>query len=101
MFNVVFDPEYRAIPGLLRRLREAAGLSQRQMAFRLGRSQSHIYKLEGGQRPVEIVEFCRLAVAAGVEPADAFAQLLADLRGVGCVFNPAEPASAPIRPSDH
>jgi transcriptional regulator with XRE-family HTH domain len=76
MFNIIFSDEYKVVPGYIAELRQRAGLSQRDVAAALNRSQSHIYKLETGQRPVEIVEFCRLVRALGAEPQAAFAELL-------------------------
>ena len=79
MFNIVFSEEYKVVPGFLCSLRKRRGLSQRDVASALGRSQSHIYKIETGQRPIELIEFCRFAAALGVEPAEAFVALLGEL----------------------
>jgi transcriptional regulator with XRE-family HTH domain len=79
VFNIVFSEEYKVVPGFLCSLRMRSGLSQRDVASALGRSQSHIYKIETGQRPIELIEFCRFARALGVEPAEAFAALLGEL----------------------
>ena len=84
MFNIIFSDEYKVVPGYMADLRRRSGLSQRDVAAALNRSQSHIYKLETGQRPVEIVEFLRLLKALGAEPQTAFADLLARLSDEGC-----------------
>jgi transcriptional regulator with XRE-family HTH domain len=86
MFNIVFSDEYTVAPALLVRLRNRAGRSQRDLAAALGRSQSHIYKLETGQRPIEIVEFCRFACAVGVDPNVAFRMLLREWDQKGCGY---------------
>jgi transcriptional regulator with XRE-family HTH domain len=43
--------------------REAAGLTQREAAVRLGRSQSYVAKSESGERRVDIVELVQFAAA--------------------------------------
>jgi len=55
-----------AYAGFRRRLtaaREAAGLTQRQAALRLGRSQSFVAKSESGERRVDVVELAEFARA--------------------------------------
>src|SRR5689334_21895667 len=47
----------------LRIAREEAGLTQREVARRLGRSQSYVCKAENGEQRVDVVElrnFCRI-----------------------------------------
>lgn len=67
---------YRPIPGLLRDLRETAGMSQRAIGERLGRPQSWVYNCEVGNRRVDVAEFCLWCLATGVAPADALMQFL-------------------------
>jgi transcriptional regulator with XRE-family HTH domain len=45
--------------------REAAGLTQRDAAARLGRSQSFVAKSESGERRVDVVELLEFARAYG------------------------------------
>lgn len=64
---------------LLTREREAAGLTQAQVAARLGRHQPFISTIEAGQRRVDVVEFLELAEAIGFDPCT----LIEDLRTYG------------------
>jgi transcriptional regulator with XRE-family HTH domain len=83
LFNIIFSDEYEVIPAMLVRWRQSAGLSQRELASVLGRSQGHVYRMETRQRPVELVEFCRIASAAGLDPTDALQALLDEIAKVG------------------
>lgn len=47
---------YRKFLGRLRRAREEAGLTQAEVAQRLGRPQSFMSKCETGERRVDVVE---------------------------------------------
>lgn len=52
----------------LRQAREAAGLTQTDVAERLGRPQSYVAKTEGGERRLDVVEFVALAQAIEADP---------------------------------
>jgi transcriptional regulator with XRE-family HTH domain len=68
---------YQAVPPFLRRLRERAGLTQRELGRRLNRPQSWVYNCETANRRVDITEFVAWAQACGVDPKAAFARFLA------------------------
>lgn len=76
MSSIIFSEEYAVLPRLLLEHRRRAGLSQRCVAQRMRRSQSHVYKMETGQRRIELIEFCRYVAATNGDPAAAFAELL-------------------------
>jgi transcriptional regulator with XRE-family HTH domain len=59
--------EYRALQAELRTIREAAGLSQRELAARLKVAPSWVAKVEAGERRIDIVELCRLAAACNAD----------------------------------
>jgi transcriptional regulator with XRE-family HTH domain len=63
---------YRQLPGLLRRLREAAGLTQRELAARLRVTHVAVHKSERGERRVDVAEFMDWCLACGADPEDAF-----------------------------
>jgi transcriptional regulator with XRE-family HTH domain len=86
MFNIVFSDEYLAVPKLLAELRRKAGLSQRGLANILGRSQGHVQRMETGQRPIELVEFCRIARAADLDPRAALGAFLEAWEGLGLAY---------------
>ncbi|MGH8294241.1 MAG: helix-turn-helix domain-containing protein [Steroidobacteraceae bacterium] len=56
--------------------RKAAGLTQRQLATRLKRSNSFVWKIEAGERRVEVLEFIEIARCLGQDPARMFARVL-------------------------
>ena len=69
--------EYRSLPAMLRRMREDAKLSQRDLGDRLRkRPQSWVYNCETGNRRVDIAEFVAWCRACDVDPLKAVARLL-------------------------
>jgi transcriptional regulator with XRE-family HTH domain len=60
--------EYRALREELRRLRAAAGLSQRDLAAELGVAHSWVAKVESGERRIDLVEFLWFAAACEADP---------------------------------
>lgn len=59
---------YQPFPGLLRKLREEAGHSQRALGDKLERPQSWIHNCEVGNRRVDVSEFCDWCRACEVSP---------------------------------
>ncbi len=55
--------------------RKAKGLTQTQLADRLGGGQSFISKIERGERRLDVGEFVTVAQALGVEPVQFFSKL--------------------------
>ena len=66
---------YRNVPDFLRRLREQAGLSQRELAERIGESQWWVHRGEIGSRRVDVAEFIVWCRGCGVEPGETLRQL--------------------------
>jgi len=52
---------------LLVAAREKAGLTQQQLADRLGKPQSFISKYEGGERRIDVIEFIAIADALDMD----------------------------------
>ena len=50
-------------------MRKAAGITQVELAERLGKPQSFVSKVERGERRLDVIEFCQVAEALGHEPA--------------------------------
>ena len=61
MVKSIHTKEYAYFVGLLRKARLEAGLTQVQIAKKLGRPQSHISNVESGQQRVDVVELKRFA----------------------------------------
>jgi transcriptional regulator with XRE-family HTH domain len=70
-----FASIYRKVPRLLTEMRAGAGLTQRQLAVRIGKSQSWVFKSEAANRRVDIAEFLEWAIGCEMEPAEAFKRL--------------------------
>ena len=62
----VSSPSYRAAVGVLKDARAAAGLTQRELAARIGRPHTVIANIERGERQIDVVEFIAIARALGV-----------------------------------
>ena len=73
-------PAYRLLPPLLRKMREAAGMTQRDLGRKLKKPQSWVYNCESANRRVDVTEFAYWCRACGVDPTDAFAEMVARLR---------------------
>ena len=67
--------EYQVLTGLLIDARRKAGLTQQQLAEKLGRPQSWVAKTEGGERRLDVVEFVQLLRALGASPTDVIGRL--------------------------
>jgi transcriptional regulator with XRE-family HTH domain len=63
-------PRHRRLIEEIVRAREAAGLSQRELAKVLKRSPSYVSKFEAAERRLEVCEFTELCEALGVDAPD-------------------------------
>lgn len=75
MAKAQHSPRYRPLPPLLRRLRQAAGLTQRELAERLRSSHVMVHKSEVGDRRVDVTEFIDWCLACSADPDEAFKSL--------------------------
>jgi transcriptional regulator with XRE-family HTH domain len=66
---------HKALIDLLIEKRQAAGMTQADLAARLGEYQSFVARLESGERRVDVIEFLELAEALGFDPAKAILAL--------------------------
>ncbi|HEY3850301.1 MAG TPA: helix-turn-helix transcriptional regulator [Steroidobacteraceae bacterium] len=69
------SPKHRALIASIAKARRAAGLTQRQLAAKLKRSNSFIWKLEAGERQVNVLEFIEIARTLGVKPTELIAEI--------------------------
>jgi transcriptional regulator with XRE-family HTH domain len=59
--------KHRALISVIVAKREAAGLTQRQLTAKLKRSNSFVWKLEAGERQLNVLEFMEIAKVLGVK----------------------------------
>jgi transcriptional regulator with XRE-family HTH domain len=71
----VHHPRYVALRDHLKALRDRAGLTQVQIAERLGLDQSYISKIERGERYVDVLFYVDWCKACKVKPAKAITSL--------------------------
>ena len=69
-------PSHHDVPGLLRKIREEAELTQRDLAKRLKRSQPWVHKSEYGERRVDVSEFLDWCAACRSDPHQAITILI-------------------------
>jgi transcriptional regulator with XRE-family HTH domain len=67
---------HRILIGVLVAAREAAELTQRDLAARLKRPHSFIGRIESGERRIDVIEFIELARVLEVDPRQLFARVL-------------------------
>ena len=71
MPNVDDEEREQALQWLLKEKRLLAGLTQKQLAERLGRVQSFVSDCENGQHAITVVEFLRFCDALELDPRSA------------------------------
>lgn len=70
MSKSVFTGDYNGFRLLLIEARTAAGLTQADLAKKLGRLQSFVSKYERGERRLDVIEFLEVAHALDIDPSD-------------------------------
>lgn len=60
---------HRSLIAAVVEARNKTGLSQREFAKKLGRTNNFVWRIEAGERQVNVLEFIEIAKAAGI-PAD-------------------------------
>jgi len=63
-----FTDRYSLFRELLTAARQAAGLTQAELASRLGKPQTFVSKYERGERRLDVVEFLQIAGALQTDP---------------------------------
>ena len=77
----VSSQSYRVAISTVVDARNEAGLTQRQLAERLGKPPSFVAKIETGERRLDLVEFVAIGRALGLDPADFIARVDAAMPG--------------------
>lgn len=75
MSRTLGSPRQEALVQFLIDKRKKAGLSQAQVATKLGRYQSFVATVESGQRRIDVVEFLDFADAIGFDAREAITRL--------------------------
>lgn len=60
--------KHRALIAAIVEARKATGLSQREFAKKLGRGNNFVWRIEAGERQVNVLDFIDIAKAAGISP---------------------------------
>jgi transcriptional regulator with XRE-family HTH domain len=68
--------DHKRLIALLVAAREKAGLTQQQLADRLGKPQSFVAKYEGGERRIDVIEFLAISQALEFDPARAVREMV-------------------------
>lgn len=68
MTQSTHNPDYQLLLAVLKTARKRVGVSQVELALRLGNTQTFVSKCERGERRIDAVELVEFAEALGVEP---------------------------------
>jgi ribosome-binding protein aMBF1 (putative translation factor) len=69
------SPRHKALVEVVVAARRAAGLTQRELAAKLKRSNSFVWKFEAMERQLNVLEFIEIARILGVKPAVLIARI--------------------------
>jgi transcriptional regulator with XRE-family HTH domain len=83
MDKSVHTREYAVLLDLLRETRRAAGVTQVQLAERIGESQSHYSKMERGEVRLDLIQVRTICTALGTPLPEFVAELEKRLSGRG------------------
>jgi transcriptional regulator with XRE-family HTH domain len=73
--NPVFGDDYAALRQVLIEARKAAGITQRGLARKIGRSNTHVSLIEAGNRRIDALELYFMAKAMDLPPEEIFQRL--------------------------
>ena len=69
-------PEAEIVQRKLVEMRKAAGLTQRQLAARLEREPSFVWRIENGERRVDVIEFYWICETLGQDAGKVYSGML-------------------------
>lgn len=72
MPKTIFGGDHRHLVAVLTETRQDSGLTQAELAKRVGKDQTFISIIERGQRRVDVLEFVALARAMDADPTQLF-----------------------------
>ncbi len=68
--------DHKLVGECLADVRKRAGLTQQELATRLGKPQSFVSAYEAGQRRIDLLEFLKIVGTLGADSADVFGDLM-------------------------
>jgi transcriptional regulator with XRE-family HTH domain len=80
MKKAQYTPFGQAIQRKLVEMRTRTGLTQRDLAQRLGREHSFVWRIEHGERRLDMAEFYWVCEALGQDAASVYASLVTEFR---------------------
>ena len=89
----IHSPEYETVLRVLVALRHKAGLTQRELARALGREHSFVWRIETGERRLDVVEFFWVCQALGQDAREVYNGLVEEF-GVVARAYPVRDAAA-------
>lgn len=69
MSKSIYSRRHDRLCAILVEKRKKVDLTQQQLADQLGKPQSYIAKVEGGERRLDVIEFVELCEEMGADPA--------------------------------
>lgn len=81
MAKSMFSPAYRQLVAAVVEARKAAGLTQRDLATKLGRPQNYVGRVETEQRRLDFIELLHWLAACGVDAEEAVVALARKIGG--------------------
>jgi hypothetical protein len=82
MKKSTFSPEYEFVLKKLVEMRKAAGLTNRQLAEKLNRENSFVWRIEHGERRLDVVEFFWVCEALGQDAKEIYGKLADEFRKI-------------------
>lgn len=80
LLKSIYEGAYRALLIALAEARQEAGMTQQQLADKLGRPQSFVSKVENGDRRLDVIEFLDICRLLGADAAALLKQVEATRR---------------------
>ena len=72
---MLYGQRYEGLRHVLKQVRKDAGLTQVQLAEKLGKGQSYVSKLERGEQYMDVLEFVEWCEACSAAPGEVIARL--------------------------
>lgn len=93
MVKSLHTPAYGAFRRIMALARERQGMTQSELATRLGKPQSFVSKYENGERRLDVVEFVSVCDALGIEATVLFNSVLGETHEYKANYPDGKPAS--------